>query len=42
MIFACAVRYGVELKRLDSFGGHRDWDDELRVLCGDVHWPQVV
>lgn len=21
---------------------YRDWDDELRVLCGDLHWPQVV
>ena len=20
----------------------RDWNDELRVLCGDLHWPQVV
>ena len=20
----------------------RNWDDELQVLCGDVHWPQVV
>jgi EAL domain-containing protein (putative c-di-GMP-specific phosphodiesterase class I) len=21
---------------------YRDWNDELRVLCGDLHWPQVV
>lgn len=20
----------------------RNWNDELQVLCGDVHWPQVV
>ena len=20
----------------------RDWNDELRLLCGDLHWPQVV
>lgn len=21
---------------------YRGWDDQLRVLCGDLHWPQVV
>ncbi|WP_026224520.1 sensor domain-containing phosphodiesterase [Methyloversatilis thermotolerans] len=21
---------------------YRAWNDELRVLCGDLHWPQVV
>jgi hypothetical protein len=21
---------------------YRNWDDELRVLCGDLHWPQVI